>query len=86
MAALLSAAVLAAVIGFIVLPETLVMQLSANGQAANTMIKPVGLLIPFAITAIFAVMFFRNEPANPKLLVGSIVGIVAFILTFAFNL
>ncbi len=76
------------VIGLIVLPERLIMQLSIGGQATNTMSKPLGLLMPFALTVVPAVIFAaaKKPGEQSKCLVVSVVGVVAFIFTFAVNL
>ena len=69
--------------GYIILPDTVVMQLQADGSAGTTMPKLLALLIPLAFTAIFAVLYYKNG-ATKHLLV-SLLGLAMFLLTFAFN-
>lgn len=76
------------VVGCIVLPETISMQINAKGTLDNAMNKYVGLLIPFAITAIFAYLFGFGKNENKRLLYLFIapLGFIAFALTFGMNL
>lgn len=79
------------IIGFIVLPNTLVVQLTAGGEVGNTMSKLFGLLIPFALTVIFSFLFYLNSvdsrvPNDVGMLAGAAVGIVVMICIFCFNL
>ncbi len=82
---IIAAAVALAVVGFIILPDTLVVQLSMSGQAANTMPKLLGVLIPFLICAVFSILYYRTEKGGKNLIV-SLIGIVVFVLLFVFNL
>ena len=58
---IIAAGVALFIIGYCVLPETLVMQITASGQGGNTMPKLLGLLIPFAINTIFTIIYFKSE-------------------------
>ncbi len=80
------AAVLA-IVGYIVLPETLVMQVTATGTPGTTMPKLLGLAIPTLISIGAALYFLLNKKfeSNKSLWV-SLIGILAFILTYAFNI
>ena len=69
--------------GYIILPDTVVMQLQADGSAGTTLPKLLALLVPLAFTGIFAALFYKNG-ATKHLLV-SLLGLAMFLLTFAFN-
>ena len=71
------------VTGYIILPDTVIMQLQADGSAGTTMPKLLALLIPLAFTGVFAALFYKNG-ATKHLLV-SLLGLAMFLLTFAFN-
>ena len=81
---IIAAALILTVIGFFVLPETLVMQISLTGEAGTTMPKSLGLAIPLAKSKIFTVMYYTSN--NIKHLIVSLVGILAFVLVFVFNI
>lgn len=76
-----------AIVGYIVLPDTLVMQVTVSGDAGTTMPKLLGLGIPTLISVGAALYFLlnKNNESN-KVLFVSFVGIFAFILTFVFNI
>ena len=82
---IIAAAVILAVVGFIVLPETLVVQINAAGQASNTLPRFLGILIPFLICTVFSLLYLKSEKDTKSLIV-SLVGIVVFVLLFVFNL
>lgn len=71
------------VLGMIVLPETLIMQMKINGAAGTTLPKLIGLLIPLALSAVFAVLYYKDGKGNNLLV--AVVGLLAFGLTFFFN-
>jgi uncharacterized membrane protein len=76
-----------AIVGYIVLPDTLVMQVTATGAAGTTMPKLLGLAIPTLISVGAALYFLLNKKTeNNEVLIISFVGIFAFILTFVFNI
>ena len=72
------------IIGFLILPDTLVMQITASGGAGNTMPKIVGLAIPFLLCAIFAVLYYFNTNKKHLLIAG--LGVVLTVITLVFNL
>ncbi len=72
------------VTGLLILPDTLVMQVTASGQKGTQMPKLLGLLLPLGISVGFSAMYLKND--QPKLLLGGVIGLVVFVLTFAFNL
>ncbi len=82
---IIAAAAILAIAAFIILPETLVVQINAAGQPGNTMPKIIGILIPFLFTAIFAVLYLKRENDRKNFWL-ALLGIVLFALLFIFNL
>ena len=74
-----------AVIGYIVLPDTLVVQFDMAGHPGNTMPKLLALGISLLISLSGSAFWLFSQKKNKGLLVG-IIGIVMLILTFVFNL
>ena len=72
------------IIGIIILPETIGLQIQIDGSIGNNASKYVGLLIPFALTAGGAVFYYMKEEG--KSLLVSFIGVVIFIITFLINL
>ena len=70
-------------LGMVILPDTIVMQVQADGSAGTTLPKLVGLLIPLALCGVFAV--FYHQGGKGKNLFVAIIGLLAFGLTFFFN-
>lgn len=70
--------------GLAFLPDTLVMQITASGAAGNTMPKALGLALPLALTAVFAVLWYRTSQS--KHLLCAVVGLALFAPTFFMNL
>ena len=71
------------VLGLIILPDTIVMQVQADGSVGNTMPKLIGLLIPFILCVVFGVFYYQGGKGKNLLI--AIIGLVAFGLTFFFN-
>ena len=84
MISIIVVALILTVIGFFVLPETLVMQITVTGDAGTTMPRALGLAIPLAICTLFSVMYYNSN--NIKHFFGSMVGFLAFVLVFVFNM
>ncbi len=80
----IAATAILAVAGYFILPETLVMQVSAGGQPSTTMPKLIGLLIPIGISAVFGVLFVKD--GNTKCGIGAGAGLLAMVLIFIFNI
>jgi len=78
----IAAAVIFAAIGFFILPDAVVIQMTTSG--ARTVPKIYSLGIPLAISAVFSVMYYKSNIT--KHFVGSLAGIVIFILVYVFNL
>lgn len=72
------------ILGLVVLPDMLVMQVQADGSAGTTMPKLIGLLIPLAISVVFAVMYRAGDGKLKHLLI-ALVGLAMFGFTFFFN-
>lgn len=68
------------IIGIIILPETIGLQIQMDGSMGNNASKYVGLLIPFALTAGGAIYYYMKEEG--KSLFVSFVGIAVFGFTF----
>jgi len=71
--------------GFVLLPETLTVQISFSGEPGTTLPKLLGLAIPFALCAVFAVLYVKNEEGSKNLLV-SLIGLALLVVTVVFNL
>ncbi len=79
--------ILAAVAGWFLLPEELIMQIGIDGQPSRVMAKPFGLLVPIALGMIGAGIACNTD--KERKVSGFIVLAVAAIVTifnFAWNL
>ena len=66
---------------------TLTVQVNLSGEATNTMPKALGLLIPFALSAVFSVLYMKGgAETRIRNLVVAIVGLAVMVVTFIFNL
>ncbi len=70
-------------LGMLYLPDTLVMQVQADGTPSNTLPKLIGLLIPLVLSCVFAVFYYKS--GKGKNLFVALIGLAAFALTFYFN-
>lgn len=76
-----------AVIGYIILPDMLIVQLRVDGSAGNTLAKPLGLLIPLAMSVVFSFLYMKSDTKERyKHLVISLIGIAIYGLIFLMNL
>lgn len=82
-AGIILTALVLSVVGWIVLPDTLVLQVTMSGGAGTTLPKIAGLALPFLISGVFAVLYNLRE--NKKHLMISIIGLVVFIFIFVMN-
>lgn len=82
-AGILLLAIAAFIVGLIILPDTIVMQVQTDGSTATTLPKLIGLLIPLALCGLFAVLYYKN--GTTKSLLVALIGLAAFGLTFFFN-
>ena len=46
------------VVGIIVLPDVIVMQVQADGSAGTTLPKMLGLILPLALSCVFAYLYY----------------------------
>lgn len=84
---LIVAAVGLCVLSWFVLPSEVVVQISTDGEATNTLPKLFAVLVPFGLSTVGAVInICGKDEMNKKALVVSAVGIVAAIMTLLFNL
>ena len=82
---ILLASLTMAIIGYLILPQTLIMQITIAGEAGNTMPKLLGLGIPLLICIISAVLYYLNE-SRKKYLFTAIVGVLIYLFIFVVNL
>lgn len=71
------------VLGMIFLPDTLIAQVTASGADGNTLPKPLGLLLPFGLSVVFAILYYKKGESKNLLL--ALLGIAVYGLTFYFN-
>ncbi|MCI7607397.1 MAG: hypothetical protein MSS69_11675 [Spirochaetales bacterium] len=86
--ALIAAAVVLAIFGFIALPENVVTQFSTSGDV-NKMGKIPALAIPFLITTVFSVLSMNLEEGDErskKYIMGAVLGILLFFIMIGVNL
>ena len=72
------------VLGVIILPETIGLQMQLDGTMDNLVNKYIGLLIPLVLTVGGSVFFFMKE--EKKALGFSALGILLSVITFWMNL
>ena len=85
--AIIAAAVILAAAGYLILPDTLVVQISADGQPSNTLPKLPALLIPFAISTGFSLMYMNGEAdRRVRNLIVAVLGLGIAVVMFVFNL
>ncbi len=74
----------AAVVGFFVLPDSLVMQITATGDGGTVLPKLLGLLAPLAVIALS--FFLGKEKGDFKALFVAGVGLLMYVFIFIVNL
>ena len=75
-----------AVLGYILLPEVMIVQIGFDGEASNTLPKIPALLIPFAISTISSIFYMKSESTNrTKNLLFAILGIIIAGFSFFMN-
>ncbi|MHC1696147.1 MAG: DUF2627 family protein [Eubacteriales bacterium] len=74
-----------AVLGYIILPDTLVMQITSSGESGTTLPKAVGLILPLLLSVVFAVLFYVKQD-NKKHLLTALIGLLIYAFIFFFNL
>jgi predicted ABC-type sugar transport system permease subunit len=83
-AVILVVEIAAVIAGWIILPQTLVMQVTFSGQAGTQMPKAAGLAIPIALSLFFLFRYYKNDPGTKDLLL-SLLGPIMYVSIFAFN-
>ena len=77
----------AVIVGWFLLPDTLVMQVSMSGQPSKSMPKVLGLLIPMAAGMMGAAYASsEKEERRPQGFIVLALAVVVLVITFAFNL
>ena len=74
-----------AILEYFLLPDTLVMQITASGAAGTTLPKLLGILISTAFSA-FALFWYKKDRGGQSAVIVSAVAVLIGILTLAFNL
>lgn len=84
---LMAAGIVLLIIGFVVLPDTVVVQVNFSGEASNTVNKLFGIGLPFLCTEVFGFAYTKqaDDGKNQKYAVISAVGVLASLLTIVFN-
>lgn len=84
---IIAVSVVLTVVGFLILPEELTVQIGLDGQASNTLPKLPALLIPLAMSTVFSILYMRGtEDKKSRNLIVAVIGIGAAILMFVVNL
>lgn len=73
-----------AVVGFVLLPDTIIVQLTATGQPAKTMPKLLAVGMSLALSTPFAIAYYASK--NSKFLLVSAVGLLIGGLNLALNI
>ncbi len=71
------------VVGVIILPDVITVQIKLSGEAGNQMSKYAGLILPLALTLVFSFLYYKQE--NPRHLIVAFVGFIVYALIFIFN-
>lgn len=83
---IISVSVILFIVGYLLLPNEIVVQIGFDGKPSNTLPKIIGLFIPFLISSLFAFISLKgNRETKAKNLIISIIGIVIFIFMFIMN-
>jgi len=87
-AGILLLALVGNIIAYIYLPDELVMQITASGDAGLTLAKPLGLVILFGLTLALSLqlMFRAKETDSKRWFMALMVVVVVNILVIVFNL
>jgi len=79
--------VVLAVVGIMLLPDQVVIQIGFNGQPSNVVSKAIGIVIPFTISIAGVVMYNSvDHEKEKKSLVFVCIGYLIAVLTLVFNL
>ena len=86
---LIAASAALAVISFILLPQTVIVQFSTGGSGVTTMPKLFAIALPLALGAggaAFGLAAKGDEKMKQKCLIVSLVGIAVFVIMLVVNL
>lgn len=84
--AVAAAAAVLAIVSFVLLPDTVITQLSFGGSAATTMPKLVAIGLPTLFSVGGAAAYLAGQNDNKKSLLVSGVGILIFVIMLIVNL
>lgn len=73
-----------AIAGYILLPDVVAVQIGLDGQVSNAMPKLFAVLLPFALSAITAFMYYKTGKGGH--IAASVVGILVIVFELIFNL
>ncbi|MEG1719687.1 MAG: DUF1648 domain-containing protein [Clostridia bacterium] len=74
------------IIGFIVLPDKLIVQINFSGNPGNMMPKVLGLILPMVISSLFAFLYISSDERKINNIVFSLLGTLLLVLIFIFNI
>jgi len=75
-----------AVLGYYILPETVVVQIGLDGKAGNSLPKLVAILLPFGVTLISTGLYMFSKTSNRiKNLIFAVIGILVAVFGFIVN-
>ena len=78
--------IILAVLGYIMLPETVVVQIGLDGKAGNTLPKLAAILLPLGVTLISTGLYMFSETSNQtKNLVFARIGILMAVFGIIVN-
>lgn len=72
------------VVGYIILPATVTIQINLSGGAGNTAAKEIALVLPFAISGLGAAYYSKEGKTSH--LIAALIGLVIYIPLFLLNL
>lgn len=81
---LITIAVVLSIISYLVLPETLIMQIGFDGTAGNSLPKLIGIALETFMTIGGAIAYYKSDENGFLFL--SIIGLASYFIVFWFNL
>lgn len=80
-------AVIIAIVGYVILPDQVIIQIGSDGKASNIVPKIFGVLIPLALTVFGAIMLNLGDQSKKwTYIIVAIAGYVVAAFTFIMNL
>lgn len=80
--------VVLAIVSYIILPETVITQITLNSLNPTTMPKIIAILIPFALSTGFSVVSLlqkENSENKTKFLLVAVIGILVYFIMMVMN-